>query len=434
MSEQNQSLLEKCLLLIEQQLGWGKSDDWLNQDFEQLSERILEATQTKLSVTTLKRVWGKVNYASDPSVSTLNALAQFVGFSDWSDFRKGHSETARPRPPRTPRKASFINRKTIWATGVLLLLLVAFMLNAFLGNKRKNTTQFDTSSVTFSSNRTGVGLPNSVIFNYDLSSLNVDSAFIQQSWNEALTFQIDPERNTASGIYYYPGYFRAKLIANDQIVKEHDVYIKTDGWRAIIQEKNVPRYLYQEEFSQEEILRVTSDVEAEIYAKDLDTAEVLSFHYFEEFQEVDGLAFEFSTRFRNNYRKSNGICQHSSVLVHGTEGVLLLPFSIPGCVSDLTVFYNGNAFSGKTNDFSSFGYAMDSWQNLRIVSERKTITVFRDKDVILELPFEESLGKIVGFRFRFQGMGEVDYVRLTNLEKVIFEDDFQPAVRTIAVQ
>ncbi|MGB5820903.1 MAG: hypothetical protein WBG90_15565, partial [Saonia sp.] len=67
-------LVQSCLLQIEEKLNWGSSSLWHNDVFVELSEVIHEKTQVLLSPTTLKRVWGRVDYKSDPSISTLNTL------------------------------------------------------------------------------------------------------------------------------------------------------------------------------------------------------------------------------------------------------------------------------------------------------------------------------------------------------------------------
>ena len=81
-------LLQHCCALIEQKLDWGSSEHWQNQDFDTLSTRIFDETQVVLSVSTLKRVWGKVKYDSLPSVTTLNTLAVFAGYENWRAFRQ----------------------------------------------------------------------------------------------------------------------------------------------------------------------------------------------------------------------------------------------------------------------------------------------------------------------------------------------------------
>ena len=56
------------------------------KDYEQLSKDIYLHTRTMVSVTTLKRFWGYIDSDHDPSMSTLNALAQLVGYPNFSIF------------------------------------------------------------------------------------------------------------------------------------------------------------------------------------------------------------------------------------------------------------------------------------------------------------------------------------------------------------
>src|SRR5688572_20850844 len=91
MITEEKDLLEISRTGIERSLGWGSSGNWTNQDFEELSERIFDKTQVKLSVSTLKRIWGKVKYDSSPNTATLNALAVFLGYENWKSFRQQHA-------------------------------------------------------------------------------------------------------------------------------------------------------------------------------------------------------------------------------------------------------------------------------------------------------------------------------------------------------
>ena len=80
--------IEKLLKLIEGKLDWGESNTWQGKDFEKLNQLILDETGVSLSASTLKRVWGKVEYNHLPSVTTLDALAKFGGFENWRSFLK----------------------------------------------------------------------------------------------------------------------------------------------------------------------------------------------------------------------------------------------------------------------------------------------------------------------------------------------------------
>ncbi len=417
----NELCLQDCLLLIEKKLNWGSSRDWLNQDFQLLSDRIFEETRVRLSITTLKRVWGKVSYNSAPSISTLNTLALFLGHENWSTFKQNHQPTQKHKEVK--RRASYAKPL---AAVVLVLLAACTVILLASGSKTVPVSYSaeEINKVQFSSEPVALGLPNSVVFNYDFAGINPDSCFIQQSWNDALTFEVDKNGSEASGIYYYPGYFRAKLIANNQILKEHDIHIRTNGWMATIGNGNRPRYLYKEDLQTEGELKLSDAIFNELHESEARNAPLLTFNFFDDFGQVSGTDFEFETRFRHTYRKSNGICQHTRVLIHGKDGVLIMPFSIPGCISDLQIFMMGMTIDGKSNDLSAFGTDIHNWQDLKCISKDGQIQIYLNGEMIREFTAPASIGDVVGFKYRFAGAGEIDYVRLTGSQGLVLEEHF----------
>src|ERR1700742_1158626 len=86
--EKEKQLLRLCCLHIEQAVQWGDSEAWTNDDFERLGEKIFEKTRVQLSISTLKRIWGKVRYENLPTTATLNALAGFLGYESWREFKQ----------------------------------------------------------------------------------------------------------------------------------------------------------------------------------------------------------------------------------------------------------------------------------------------------------------------------------------------------------
>ena len=55
-------------------------------DFTVLSTEIFQRTKTKLSESTLKRIWGYSKYDNSPRISTLNTLARMRGFAHFDDY------------------------------------------------------------------------------------------------------------------------------------------------------------------------------------------------------------------------------------------------------------------------------------------------------------------------------------------------------------
>ncbi|MEM6770071.1 MAG: hypothetical protein AAF597_05755, partial [Bacteroidota bacterium] len=117
--------LQSCLSAIEEQLGWGPAAGWTNQDFTELSDRILAETDVQLSATTLKRVWGRVAYHSSPSPSTLDALAVFLGHANYRAFRQA-TATAEPPPRRKARNPLRLYVYYLAPLGVLAWLIYHF--------------------------------------------------------------------------------------------------------------------------------------------------------------------------------------------------------------------------------------------------------------------------------------------------------------------
>ena len=141
-------LIEKTIKLYESNTGWGDSDEWTNQDFVLLSEKIQKRTGESLSHVTLKRVWGKVKYDSLPNTHTLDTLVQFLGYENWRDFRSqncngtasaitvnqingnGHDDTIADNKPE-PKKKKWILKSILFiAIPVVLILLFVFIVSA----------------------------------------------------------------------------------------------------------------------------------------------------------------------------------------------------------------------------------------------------------------------------------------------------------------
>lgn len=63
-------------------------------NFDELSLNIKKSTGKNVSVSTLKRIWGYVDYPHKPSHETLSILSAYVGCRDWHDFINTGSVTA----------------------------------------------------------------------------------------------------------------------------------------------------------------------------------------------------------------------------------------------------------------------------------------------------------------------------------------------------
>ncbi len=119
----NETHIKICLNLIEDKLNWGSGKNWTTKDFKHLSEKIQKDTKVTLSVATLKRIWGKISYSSKPTITTLDALAQFIGFENWRSFENDQRNKSKLQPRRKSQALSFVPIGSLTKLGVLTAFL-----------------------------------------------------------------------------------------------------------------------------------------------------------------------------------------------------------------------------------------------------------------------------------------------------------------------
>ena len=410
-------LVQECLKEIETKLGWGSATQWHSDVFIELSDTIQKETNVLLSPTTLKRVWGKVNYNSAPSISTLNTLAQFAGYLNWRAFKNKSTTTEGNKPEHNTEKGQ--TKVFVYASIIAVVFISLFSVIGSMTDKNKD---FDFSKIKFESRPITKGLPNSVVFDLDLKGLDSDSIHIQQYWDVTKTIKLKRNQSQATGQYYFPGYFRAKLLVDGDIKKEHDLFIKSEGWLGTIDYEPIPKY-FNEASIQNENLKLSDDALSEIASHEKPL--VSSFHIVEQFEDLSADNFVLKTAFRNVYNDKWAVCETTRLVILGTKGAMIIPFSIPGCVSEIGVLLNDVFLNGKEHDLSAFGVDLSELKDVEVKVENKNVKVTVDGEVIFMKRYNESIGNVVGLRYRFLGAGEVDYIKLMDLDdKMLIDTDF----------
>lgn len=401
----DQHIVKQCLEHIENQLGWGISTEWHNDVFIELSEKIQQKTQVLLSSTTLKRVWGRVAYKSAPSISTLNTLAQFAGFDNWRAYK---SQVTIKEPSWFERNITPNLGVIMAAAAVMTLVFISFY--SIMGVET-TIDPLDYSKIKFKSKSVTKGLPNTVVFDFDISDIPSDSILIQQFWDPTKTIAISKRQTQATGQYYYPGYFRAKLVVDGTIIKEHDLFIESNGWLGTIDFSPIPKYIREQAILNKK-LSFDSTVLNEIKANTEPVS--TTFQLIKSFEEFSDDNFELKTTIRNVYRDKWAVCQMVRIVVVGTKGAIIIPFSIPGCVSEIGVLLSETNLSGKEHDLSSLGVDFSEFKDVRLHVIDKNVTVFVEDTALFSNKYSESIGNIAGVRFQFLGAGEVANVSISN--------------------
>jgi len=416
-------LLSRVKKLIENELGWGDSSNWVNQDFVALSKKINDKTGNSLSPVTLKRIWGKARYDGLPQVYTLNTLAKFAGYESWRDFIVKNETNGSESPPEADNRLK--SRAGKWKSPraiIIMLLIVAGV--SFATSKYLLKKNIKTSDYTFASHTTiNAGIPNSVVFTYDASKADDDSVIIQQSWDNRLRRKVSKKDHQATLIYYFPGYFNPKLIVNGTIVKEHGLLIKSNGWITALMDKDTPIYFKKEDVIKGGKMALSIDrIKSQNIAL-APTPPVLSFCNVQDFGELYSDDFDFETSVKNEYRGEASVCQMTNIYLLCKGTAINIPLCSKGCESALNFFFTTHEVSGKKNDLSQFGVNFSSFVKVRIHSKAGKAKIYLNDKLAYAVNEGITRAQIIGIDITFHGTGSVDYVKLGN-GKVNFDDEF----------
>jgi hypothetical protein len=408
---------------------WGDSNTRPRQrELEQLADQIEQRSAVRLSLSTLKRLW-RDDVTQLPHPSTLNALVSVLGYAGWADFKQATVLTPVPQSTTTPVVKSGRRIKPAWwwtaaASAAIVTLLVLLQATNRTTDSRPLLLP---ANIPFEANKTvTLGVPNTVEFRYDVSGIDADSFFIQQSWDPRDKEAIDPARKYRSSVYYLPGFHRAKLIVNDSIVSRVRIHIKTDGWLPVAEYADINR----EPFYLDKILApATGDLrvtEAQLLQAGVDVSNryILRYYNIRDFDHVRSDSFTLRARLKLDSTQSRP-CPRAQVTIVTEEDIFYLQLTTPGCVGELYLGMGETRESGKENDLSALGCNVYDWQTVQVQNNGKQVTISLNNRPIHTLSYKKDFGKIEGIVFNFTNPGAIDDVSLQNGEgEMIYETGF----------
>jgi hypothetical protein len=413
------SELKRLLAIIEQQLDWGDASIWQSKDFEILNQLIFEKTKISLSASTLRRIWGRVEYNHLPSGTTLDTLARFAGFESWRIFsrQKPEVEIAQQIIEKPAVKSKI---KSGWALKITLVVLAVVTIS-LVGMYATKTAATIKGPYLFNTHPVTRTIPNSVIFTYDVKTNPGDSVFIQQSWDPNTKVSVDKSKHQFTSVYYSPGFYHAKLLVNNKIVKERLLMIPTTGWLGLIERQPIPVYLDSAKFISKDGLSAPISVMSENNIPLGPEPPAVSYYNVGNFEPVPLKYFSFSAEIRNDYHSGTAPCQYVQITLFTDNTPVIIFLSAKGCVSNLTLL-NGRYYeSGKNNDLSGFGTDLSKWVKVSCHGAGKKIQYFVNDKLVYESQLPLYNENIVGMGLGFQGTGSAKNIELKNGNKLSFK-------------
>jgi hypothetical protein len=471
--------VNKCLQLIEAKLNWGNRENWVYDDFKRLQHLIFESSSISLSVHTLERLFGKLkthrNY--NPQAETKNALAAFLGYKNWAQFREQNpirEEEKVPAPaageaaasallrreekvnaPIIPQPAAGIDplpeavrqhqpatqavrqpakRIALWAVLFLALMAALFFffrqqlgVNSSAAVRFKATNSYGQSphTVKFTyriPDQHGQS-PHTVKFTYRIPDQLSQEVYADFGLEDPL-WKVDRKEKSFYKTYLPPGVFRVRLMTRDSLLAQTNVFIDSKGWMGFKYDvyedlktrTSLPQHALMSQGRLYTSPRLGRDRKEGIYFYEYTTIK--------DFQ-VSGDNLIFDTRFRSRAENGGELCNDMWFKLIGTEGELKMHFLVPGCFGFVQMIFGEQKLDGHTRDLSAFAREIDDWKNARMEVVNKKVSIYFEDKLIYQTTYQKPIGKIMGISVTSKGAGETDYVKLYNARKeLVFADGF----------
>lgn len=415
-----QAYIALCREQIEKKYAFANGNGYTQRNLELLSQNIEDKTGTIISLSTLKRLW-KGNFKQSPQIATLNALAAVLNYKDWQEF-KLQNQPAQNQPTQ---KSAVSRRRWIMPLILLVLFSVTFVaLNSWEKEvKVMGPVHFSTQKTVTS------GIPNTVIFNYDLSQVEAEEFYIQQTWNDLHRMPIDPNGKAYTSIYYEPGYHKARLFADDSMLAVQPVHILSDGWEPHIyysMEDKEPIRFKNDNFIADGNLHLGKELLSRRKV-DLSKSFFTRISNSQEFQ-VSSDNFSLLSRIKTD-SLFDKLCPWMEIIIVTEKHIFAINLQNKGC-ERYASYKTGEVYrSGEDNDLSALGVSVYDWQDVGIRVENKNAEISINGKVVFRENYKEDYGDVMALIYGFDGTGSLDHVRMTNgSDNIVFEDDFNREV------
>ena len=418
MARSEERLINLCKTQIEQKFSFGPGRGYTQKDLELLCSEIETKTGVVISLSTIKRLW-KGEYKQSPQLATLNALAALLDFKDWKDFKSAHQATIKP--------ARTISQKVIMlvAGGAIAagLLIFSFATRTSTKSAFKPIVKGD---VAFEASKTvTAGIPNTVIFKYDVSNVVADSFYLQQSWNRDQRVALDPKEKILTSIYYESGFHKARLIANDSVIAIRPIHIISNGWEPhIYRSDSDPEItdLKNERFVSHGQLHIDSNV---LVRRNIDFTK--RFHTrITNSQPFDLHSdnFRFSTRLKAD-RVFHQLCPWMRLVIVTDVSSFSISWTGKGCETNARYKLGEITRSGSNNNLSALGCDLFDWQDVELIVENRSATIYLNGRPAYHEDYKENCGNIMTLIYIVDGTGSIDHATLKDgHDKVVFQDTF----------
>jgi len=411
--------LDICCKKVAKEISEKSISEWKNSDYIKLSGLLHRKTKVHLSENTLKRIFGKLKTSTRyyPQKATRDALAQFIGFRDWYEFELLHPLNEKENPIVTPlapeikpTTSKHKKKNHIYVIGVGLMLMAVIFFYFFRSNDSLSNVKLTCLNPEGKS-------PHSAIFKLDVKgNLPDDPSTFIIDFGDAKTKRSAAADAVVNHYYETPGRYFPILYHKNTPIDTAYVYLQSKGWDVIA------TMLYDTTRVYPVLKKIASENDYHITAKELSIAGVdTNKTFFVSFSnvrpsQISADNFEFDADIITSAERAGVRCSQVNIAVFGDYGNHNLSIMKPECTAWSSYKFSEMAKEGEKDDLRQLGYDLTGGGKLKLRIKNQHVTLFIDHKEIFKTSYHKPIGKLMGFKIMFAGIGSFKNFNLADLK------------------
>ncbi|WP_231464853.1 hypothetical protein [Pedobacter sp. Leaf132] len=411
-------LSEYCVSEIEKKMGDKPVSEWRSSDYTKLSSRLGKQTKVYLSENTLRRVLGKLQTSKkyNPQQATRDALAQFIGHRSWNELEMFYklsrqhatipnevqSPTLKVEAPKAKKKKL---RRIVLVFAALLTLAAGTLI--YYGYK-------DVPEVKLICTNPYGNVPHSAVFKLEhKTNSDSDEKYEIDFLEEASRSSISGDRKV-SKFFKNPGVVYATLFHNGKPIDTTSVFMQTKGWVAnsgndtsrafpVIGLKALdPENIYVSEH--------------QLDSAGLDTRKPFMIGYSNvKATDISGDNFSFACRVYSERNRPGTQCVGTAIIILGERDKHVINLFRKDCAVFCDYKFSELRVLGTDGNLSALAFNPVNGGNLSIKVQDKKASIFINGKNVLNTSYKTTIGKVMGIKILFNGIGRVVSPKLVDL-------------------
>lgn len=429
-------VLDACCKQIVQKMGGKPISEWRIADYNTLSSQLGKQTKVYLSENTLKRIFGRLKTPKRyyPQKATRDALAQFVGYRDWQEYEVIHQsfkdknvereketepfattpakiliETEAAAEPEAKVESPIVSIKSILVVMLSLIIISTCLIYVF----KDNYVNVDDVSLVCE-NPVGQ-VPHTAVFKLSSKKpIDNDENFTIDFMDEGTKTKIS-NKQIITQFFRNPGVVYVKLLHKGRVIDTTTVFMQTKGWVANSGNDTIRAFPIAG-------LRSLSKDNIYVSTKQLDSAGLdVSKPFLVGFSNIhssliDGDNFQFSCNLQSEESRPGVQCIETTIIILGEHSRHLITLYKPSCAAFSQYNFSEVVVKGTSTYLGKMGYDFkDGGQVVLKVKNKKVILYIQGKKV-LSTNYKKSIGKVMGIKILFNGIGKVSNPKLNDLK------------------